>query len=289
MGSGSDCSSPTWTCGVRACCVDFEHANTACENHTTFRCYDHEGSDQGPGTYCEGLPDADDDEAPDSCDNCVDDSNPNQADADGDGVGDACDNCSPHIASHNCGNPGVNCSNPDQSDCDEDGVGDICDNCPHCNNPGQEDGDGDKVGSVCDNCPSYNSTNQHDCDGDGMGDVCDTDKDNDGILDLWDKCDYTPPPDPEWIFGGIVTSSTSPLYGTFKSDVDGDCDVDGHDRLQLYLDAMDWSASYDPTFGHPGCATGRQVSQACHFAFTVIQAPVSTVPTVCTTTTGTCP
>jgi len=59
-------------------------------------------------------PDADGDEVENWSDNCLHDSNPDQADGDGDGVGDVCDNC-PQTA------------NANQRDADQDGLGDACD------------------------------------------------------------------------------------------------------------------------------------------------------------------
>jgi hypothetical protein len=61
-----------------------------------------------------GMPDFDNDDVPDKCDNCPRDFNPDQQDLDGDGHGDACDNCK-------------EIPNPDQLDSDGDGVGDACD------------------------------------------------------------------------------------------------------------------------------------------------------------------
>jgi hypothetical protein len=73
---------------------------------------------------CADEDDVDGDEVGDTCDNCPDVPNPDQADSDGDGAGDACDNCPSE-------------PNPDQADFDGDGVGDACDNCPELGNPGQ--------------------------------------------------------------------------------------------------------------------------------------------------------
>lgn len=58
-------------------------------------------------------------------------------DTDGDGIFDSCDNC-------------VDDANPNQVDTDGDGVGDVCDNCPLDANPDQADADGDGVGAACD-------------------------------------------------------------------------------------------------------------------------------------------
>ena len=72
-------------------------------------------------------PDADDDDIPDSEDNCPSDANGDQANNDDDDLGDACD--------------------PDD---DNDGVPDVDDNCALVPNPLQRDDDGDGVGNACD-------------------------------------------------------------------------------------------------------------------------------------------
>lgn len=68
------------------------------------------------GTTNNGAGDSDGDGVADASDNCVDDSNADQADEDSDGFGDACDNC-------------VRLANEDQADLDGDGFGDLCDSC----------------------------------------------------------------------------------------------------------------------------------------------------------------
>lgn len=72
--------------------------------------------------------DTDEDEVPDSVDNCSETSNPGQEDADLDGVGDACQ------------------PEPDE---DEDEVADEVDNCPEIPNSEQIDSDENGVGDAC--------------------------------------------------------------------------------------------------------------------------------------------
>jgi hypothetical protein len=71
-------------------------------------------------------PDYDNDGIPDSIDNCVFTSNPDQIDVDNNGLGDACE------------------------DFDGDGVLNAMDNCPEHPNRNQSDIDNDGVGDVCD-------------------------------------------------------------------------------------------------------------------------------------------
>ncbi|MFQ6609703.1 MAG: thrombospondin type 3 repeat-containing protein, partial [Fidelibacterota bacterium] len=170
----------------------------------------------------DGL-DSDGDLWGDSCDNCPDAANFDQADADGDMIGDVCDDCSldpdnDSDADGVCGEVD-NCPadyNPDQEDFDGDGAGDVCDddidgdtvlnvddNCPEVVNPDQADLDEDMIGDVCDddvdgddvlnvddNCPEVANTDQADMDNDTVGDLCDDDNDNDGIADVDDNCPY---------------------------------------------------------------------------------------------------
>ncbi len=129
--------------------------------------------------------DYDSDGVLDSCDNCPQVSNIDQADADGDTVGDDCDNC---IAE----------ANTDQANSDADSLGDVCDNCPLADNEDQSDGDGDTIGDVCDNCPTDHNTDQANSDSDSHGDICDncpsvdnedqSDTDDDTFGDLCDNC-----------------------------------------------------------------------------------------------------
>jgi hypothetical protein len=85
----------------------------------------------------ERIVDADSDGVADDVDNCVDDSNPDQADTDNDGIGNAC-----------------------ELDSDNDTVIDDDDNCPANANSDQVDTDGDGQGNACDS----------DDDGDGVND-----------------------------------------------------------------------------------------------------------------------
>lgn len=91
-------------------------------------------------------PDSDSDGIPDTCDNCPNNFNPDQADIDGDGIGDACD------------------PDPCPLDSDGDGVKDCFDGCPNDPlkvGPGQcgcgvpdLDSDGDTIADCQDGCPN---------------------------------------------------------------------------------------------------------------------------------------
>jgi RHS repeat-associated protein len=71
-------------------------------------------------------------------------------DLDNDDMPDECDNCSPSNPLHRkCTQSGGGCANEHQEDRDEDGVGDICDNCPEVPNPDQRDTDNDGHGDAC--------------------------------------------------------------------------------------------------------------------------------------------
>ncbi|UCG17138.1 MAG: hypothetical protein JSV19_03720, partial [Phycisphaerales bacterium] len=94
---------------------------------------------------------------------------------------------------------------PDE-DCNSNGTLDICD----IGAGTSDDCDEDWVPDEC----------EPDFDGDGLIDGCDDDIDADGVFNDEDACDFTPPGAP------IVTDPQDPLYGTLRSDADGDCDVD---------------------------------------------------------------
>lgn len=132
----------------------------------------------GRGDACDL--DNDDDNTPDSTDNCPTTANPDQANADGDTTGDACDVCPNDSANDSdgdghCANAD-NCpttANADQADADSDGIGNVCD--------GPTDSDGDGIPDATDNCVNIANPGQANADGDTTGDACDvcTDLDND--------------------------------------------------------------------------------------------------------------
>ena len=179
-----------------------------CLDQTPFQCAGNDGTSDLSGT-CAALEktESDDDDIPNSCDNCPGVDNESQADTEqgglGDGVGNACDNCPNHV-------------NPQQENPDGDGYGSACDNCPLVSND-QFDCDGDGLGDLCDSEPNR--------DYDSRADDCDNDDDNDDVLDADDVCDYTP-------LGVPVEGVNVPnhrLRGTIYGDVDGDCDRDQTD------------------------------------------------------------
>ncbi|TAK96446.1 hypothetical protein EPO05_01800 [Patescibacteria group bacterium] len=213
------------------------------------------------------LADQDGDGVADGVDNCISDSNANQADGDSDGVGDVCDNCQDDSNSSQSdsdddgvGNACDNCqddSNSNQDDADSDGVGDECDNCQDDSNSNQQDSDGDGVGNTCDNCASTSNANQNDGDGDGVGDSCDNcalvsnanqqdsnnnsvgdaceppvvnDTDSDGILDDVDNCISNYNPAQEDGDGDLIGDACD-------SDLDNDGVVNGSDNCPVLANA----------------------------------------------------
>jgi len=131
------------------------------------------------------MADNDGDGVPNTQDNCLETSNPDQLDLDGNGVGDACD---PDGDGDGIIDALDNCpffTNPDQTDSDNDGTGDAC----------EQDVDNDGIPDSADNCLDIANTDQVDSDGDGIGDACDTDDDNDGINDDLDNCPLISNPD----------------------------------------------------------------------------------------------
>jgi hypothetical protein len=164
-----------WECGLSDdYCVEFiteGMVNTYCTESCTgdsdcpagYSCVDYLGEvdqcypDNGQN-QCTVF-DEDDDGIPDSEDNCVSISNPDQVNSDDDQYGDDCDTC-------------IFESNADQADTDEDGYGDTCDVCPDYSDPNQTDTDEDGYGDACDNCVNQSNPDQVDTDGNGIGDVC---------------------------------------------------------------------------------------------------------------------
>lgn len=113
-------------------------------------------------------------------------------------------------------------------DPDQDCLIDEYDNCPNVANEDQSDVDGDDIGDVCDNCLSNVNPGQEDFDGDTIGDACDADIDDDGVLNDFDVCPYTP-------VGLPVNDDGRPL-----GDWDGDCLV-GLGDFEVYVICLDVS------------------------------------------------
>ncbi|MCZ6655018.1 MAG: hypothetical protein O7D91_18575 [Planctomycetota bacterium] len=107
--------------------------------------------------------DTDGDLMQNSCDNCPDEYNPDQADEDADGVGDLCDNCE--------------LPNADQADCQPNGIGDICDIAAGTSADCNENG-------VPDQCDSFIG----DLNGDGVVDAADLAI----LLGSWGPCEQCP-------------------------------------------------------------------------------------------------
>jgi hypothetical protein len=103
------------------------------------------GSDPLDSNYM--PPDLDNDNIPDSFDNCPSVPNPDQLDSDSDGVGDACDSCP---SDSNKITPGICGCGIADTDSDTDGIANCNDNCPNTYNPDQLDGNGNGIGDACD-------------------------------------------------------------------------------------------------------------------------------------------
>ena len=158
--------------------------------------------------------DVDQDDVPDSSDNCPNLANPTQADADGDRVGDVCDNC-PQVANADQADSNGNqigdvCESAGPTDTDQDGAPDDIDNCPLTpNNSGNDvqlDDDGDGVGNACDN---YN------CRATGP-EVCSDQVDNncDGYVD--EACSSTECSDHQTI---VVSDTTNRVNGDMFAEL----------------------------------------------------------------------
>jgi hypothetical protein len=163
---------------------------------------------------------------------------PGGVDNDNDDVPDSWDNCS-------------GLSNPDQRDTDRDGRGDACDNCPGDPTASQADADQDGVGDACDNCSATANGDQLDVDRDGLGDACDDDDDGDGLLDQDDNCRTVSNMDqadadadgigdacdvcPNTIPGLVVDEQGCPLPIPADMDADGDVDQTDFGMFQICL------------------------------------------------------
>ncbi len=187
------------------------------------------------GDGCVNSEDADDDDdnVPDTSDNCVV-SDPQalggdfdndgcrdgeDADDDGDGAADAADQCA---------------QSPPGAGADPDGDG--------CRNSEDADDDNDTVADGTDNCPVNANTNQLNTDGDGQGNACDGDDDNDGRNDGADAC-------PAGAQSGIDTDADG-CFNSEDADDDGDSVPDDGDDCPV-------GAGSGPDPDGDGCVNGE--------------------------------
>ena len=80
-------------------------------------------------------------------------------------------------------------------------------------NPECADIDGDDVCDLSDNCVNDQNPLQENFDYDGLGDACDPDDDNDGVLDVGDRCQFSVLPE------AVPTEGLLPNH---YADIDGD-------------------------------------------------------------------
>ena len=210
--------------------------------------------------------DCDDDDIPQTSDNCRTKDNDAQANSEPgtkDNVGDLCDNC-PEVnnpdqrdSDMDCTFPlglGKNCGDACDPDDDNDTVLDVLDNCQFVANVTQADSEvptPDGIGDACDNCVSLPNPGQENKDGDAFGDDCDLDIDGDGVNDAADNC----------------PQDSNPGQGNLDGLLEGDaCDADDDD------DIVDDSADNCPRVANPGqedsepdegAGPGDDVGDAC--------------------------
>ncbi|MDG2291307.1 MAG: lamin tail domain-containing protein [Phycisphaerales bacterium] len=133
-------------------------------------CFDLLADTPGEANDC-AAGDSDDDGISDTCDNCPDLANPDQADCDGNGIGDACEIADGTAQDCNANGIPDNCEN----DCNGNGFADECDIA-------------DGISSDCD-ANGIPDECQEDCDGNGAADACEIidnpnlDQNGNGVLD----------------------------------------------------------------------------------------------------------